>query len=896
MSWALGWRKRRRGCGGKIEQQVTGNRQQVTGNNEGLHNLPEVRKGFFGRTSELTLLQEHLTNPSYRLVTLVGGGGSGKTALAIEVGRRLLSSFPDGVWFVPLVGATDTMQIVGGIAQALDFSFTGQAQPLDQLINFLREAELLLVLDNLEHLLDEVDVLAELLQRTRQLAMLCTSREVLNFEEEVIVVLGGLMEEGARGKDLGEANSQQLTVSSERVTGPAVRLFEERGKRADARFGVTDENVEQVLRIIKLVEGNPLGIELAAAWVRTRSLGQIVTGVEASADFLATRRRDVDKRHRSMRAVFESSWQMLEPEEQTIFARLSVFQGGFSAEAAQQVTGASLFDLDGLIEKSLIERRAERYSVHELLRQFSAERLVMAADALDKHCHYFLSYFEGQHDLLHGVKPLLGIEAIQSDEANIWHAWKHAIAQRQWDLLENCLVISVDYLHVRGRIMEAVERISSVIEPLTSSNTPLLAMALIQRARSSFKIGQLQQALIDAEAGKAMTNSNEHHALAVIEIANVCHQRGETRRAQEILQQMLPHVGTERLAALINLRLGYIANYHAEFERAFDFYTGALSTAQHMQDGPLEAAVKLHLGHLAYNQHDIERARYLYRQAGKFYNENQLIEGQVTIQMALGHIAYRLDNFSEARALLTPVLNRLRLASSRVDTARILNLLGMSAVYLGEFLEGAELLEQSAEMLLQAGQKPNELTVRLNAAHAYVQLQDENRSRMNLRRAQQIGNALSDTAWRVRHAILEGDIYYFSEDWNRAAKVYRQAYQDGVAIANPVLIIEALTGMIDTAYQIGLEETVSAEADTLLEHLRQQGVINQLYNPTRSEWIIYQHFARLHDNRARTVHQQAVERINRQLATLKDRTERDTYRRNVQYVNALLEDSLRWRA
>ena len=202
---------------------------------EPLHNLPNLQKRFFGRSRELTLLQDRLTDPAYRLVSIVGVGGAGKTRLGIEAGLRLVNSFPDGVWFVPLAGVDPQRSglqdaIVNAIAQALSFNFSGTHRPLDQLVNFLRSAELLLILDNVEHLLEEIDVVTEILRRTKQLAVLCTSRVVLNLEAETVVSLGGLTNDG------------RVVNTKREQADPIVQLFADRAQRAGCELSIDGDS------------------------------------------------------------------------------------------------------------------------------------------------------------------------------------------------------------------------------------------------------------------------------------------------------------------------------------------------------------------------------------------------------------------------------------------------------------------------------------------------------------------------------------------------------------------------------------------------------------------------------------------------------------------------------
>lgn len=337
------------------------------------NNLPVQTTRFFGREAEQAQLLERLVDPTYRLITLVGVGGNGKTRLAIEVGRQVKASFPDGAWFVSLDAARgDAEQIKIAIGEAIGLGQMGRQLTGEQVLALLRDKRVLLILDNCEVVLDELDFISEWLKRLPQIAILATSREPLNFQSESIVTLHGL----PIGVEPGMA---------------AEAMFAERGQMARIDFALTAENRAQVRQICELVEGSPLGIGLAAAWVNQRSLTQIIEEIGRSLDILSTRWRDVDARHRSVRAVFETSWHLLKPAEQDVLASLSVFPASFTAVAALEIVDANQRDLTLLLDKSLLQQAgSDRYAMHSLLRQFAAEKLSVGKTAVDQ---MFVDYF-----------------------------------------------------------------------------------------------------------------------------------------------------------------------------------------------------------------------------------------------------------------------------------------------------------------------------------------------------------------------------------------------------------------------------------------------------------------------------------------------------------------------
>jgi transcriptional regulator with XRE-family HTH domain len=293
-------------------------------------NLPVFPAPLIGRQLELEELGIALRDPACRILTLVGPGGIGKTRLAVEMASLCQDDFTDGVCFVPLAPVQTSRLIVPVIASALGFAFQGTntTDPKGQLLDFLAGKQLLLILDNIEHLLGEdvvLGFLGELIGRSEKVKLLVTSREALGLYHETILEVHGL------------PIPERMDAA-----GTSVELFLQRARRAHAGFDPTTEDYPDIVKICRLVDGMPLGIELAAARVRTLSCEEIASEIERGLDFLSVSARDLPARHRSLRAVFDHSWQLLADDERSILLRLSVFRGGFTRDAAQQVAGANL--------------------------------------------------------------------------------------------------------------------------------------------------------------------------------------------------------------------------------------------------------------------------------------------------------------------------------------------------------------------------------------------------------------------------------------------------------------------------------------------------------------------------------------------------------------------------
>ena len=362
--------------------------------------LPQQLTSFIGRQDEIAKISLLLDDPACRIVTLVGPGGIGKTRMALEIASHKASDFANGAYFVSLQSLKSVENILPAIVDALLFQLQGsQRTPEQQLLDYLREKHLLLVIDNFEHLVEGAALLSDLVRAAPGLKILVTSREVLNLKLEWLRPMRGLA----------------LPEIGTPADSDAMRLFIERAQRLQADFD-TEAERPYILEICRLVDGMPLAIELATGWLHTINCAGVAREIRQNIDFLASKQRDIPPRHRSIRAVFNHSWRLLYEAERQVLPRLSVFRGGFTREAAEQVAGATLDALTALVEKSFLHRTASgRYDMHELLRQYAEEELESSGESkavLDTHSQYYAGSLTtsrleiAQRGIAHHIKEL----------------------------------------------------------------------------------------------------------------------------------------------------------------------------------------------------------------------------------------------------------------------------------------------------------------------------------------------------------------------------------------------------------------------------------------------------------------------------------------------------------
>ena len=447
------------------------------------HNLPPQLTPFIGREGELARLAQLIEAQEDRLISLVGQGGSGKTRVALQAAAEQIETFADGVRYVSLASVPVSGYLVATIGAALGLAFSGQKDERKQLLDELRSKEMLLVLDNFEHLLDALDLLAAILQQAAGVTLLITTREKLNMQGEYVVALEGLPYPLAETVEPPE-------------TFPAVQLFLQSARRVDSRYApATAEDVAAVVSICRMVGGLPLAIELAAAWTPVLSTAEIFREISGNLDLLATGLRDVPERHRSLRAVFDYSWDRLSPEERDLLARLSVFRGGFRREAGEQGAGATLPLLSSLVAKTLLRRGPlGRYEMHELLRQYAESKLREAADAgreaHDRHCRYYSGFVAGREGKLRGKEQLAAREEIAAEIDNVRAAWHWAVEHKQWEAIAEQVEGRWFYCEIGGLFREADEAYAAAAAALEAPDAHDPRTSRIARPAASDPAGQ----------------------------------------------------------------------------------------------------------------------------------------------------------------------------------------------------------------------------------------------------------------------------------------------------------------------------------------------------------------------------------------------------------------------
>jgi predicted ATPase/DNA-binding CsgD family transcriptional regulator len=436
------------------------------------HNLPVPLTPFVGREEELAQLAVLLGNAETRLLTLIGPGGIGKTRLALQAATRWLyqnpGCIPDGAYFQSLAAVEEPRLLAESLAELLGLAPGGDAfgAPV-RLARFLRSRQMLLLLDNAEHLVgpDFSAWLDDLLREAPRISLLVTSRRALDVRGEQLFWVEGLQ---LPQRTAGAPHVEPLVLAR---GSSAVSLFLQTARRSDPDFELTDGNAETVIAICRAVAAMPLGIELAAAWIGVLSPAELLEELGRSPDILTTEAGNVPAGQRSIRAVFDTSWKYLTSSEREAVRSLSIFRGGFTRAAAEAVCELSLPTLLALVNKCWLQRSdGGRLSMHDLLRQYGVEALSRQPDQLARvrlqHSLYYCQWLQEQYGVLCGPAQRAAQRSIAQELSNIRIACRTAIAMGQIEPLAQAVHALGQFFRWTGRFVEGDKLFAALLQNL----------------------------------------------------------------------------------------------------------------------------------------------------------------------------------------------------------------------------------------------------------------------------------------------------------------------------------------------------------------------------------------------------------------------------------------------
>lgn len=662
-------------------------------------NLPEQLTEFVGRTAEIQEIERIL--PTTRLVTILAPGGMGKTRLSLEVARRNLNTYEDGVYFVELAELSDSTAIVPAVAEAVNCTLADAKGNEEKfLFDFLSNKSLLLVMDNYEHLMDGANFVGKLLKNCPSLTIIATSRQRLNQSGETLFHLSGM-------------DFPDWETPEDAADYAAVKLFMGSARRTRPDFELSVDNLPYLARICRLVQGMPLGIVLSAAWLAVLDPQEIAEEIAQGIDFLEAEGGDLPERQRSIRAVFDYAWHMISEADRDTVMALSIFQAGFTREAAQVVADANIRQLMKLVNLSLLQRDNDsgRYHIHELLRQYIAEKLNNSGNKeaiRQQHAQYYGNKVsEISTDLMNGQVYALAFGHTEFENlktAMIWDIeagdgkvlsqlyggiphWIREVTRA--DEIQHLMRQAYHTFETRdiddaiwGKILAGYGIVEGYVNHNFAVSAEMLdkGIALLERANQPVAVASFTVNRIHIERFKGDVNMAETYA----------------RQAYDLSKQL----GHKSLLAQAASSLGFISTaMRNNPEEGKKWYLETLDLARAVDNKRIMALAHFNLSNIYYLEDNFSPARENVEEALRLCE----ITGHIQLRFHVGDILAKLyvleGNSDSAEAILKENVMLAENSQRKDMILRAVSFLNLFYMYLGRYDDSLEILARRDKLV-----------------------------------------------------------------------------------------------------------------------------------------------------------------------------------------------------
>jgi predicted ATPase len=627
------------------------------------HNLPRQLSTFIGREKELAEVMDLLKETHH--ITLVGPGGTGKTRLMVQAAEEVIDDFSDGVWLIEFAPLTDPTLIFERVAATLNIQEQPGRELSETLVEDLRSKDLLLLLDNAEHLVRESAAFTEyLLKYCPKLKILVTSREALFIEGETTLVVPSLSIPEP-GVDI---------TFEEAFTSDGVQLFLERARTIRTEFTLTANNANTITEIVRQLDGIPLAIELAAARTRMMTVDQINARLNDRFRLLTGGRRTALPRQQTLQALFDWSWNLLDQLEQVLLCRLSIFSNGWTLEAAQSVAGITLLDefgvfekLEQLVNKSLViveypPGSEARYGMLESIRQYASARLHEAGEDIlvgNQHYKYFLSYADAGKSRFAISEDEKWLNRIQSDLDNIRNAWDWTLEREIIAPLYQFTVALARFLYNRGNWRESTDRMGRAL--MFESDDLQRERGFLMNLRGTIlgRSGKLQDSEMMVQKTYALGKQLDDPYLLTMALLNMGQSAPTPERRARLGQEAILHSRKMEdpswlAGALVlwgnEMRIvGNMQEARAAIEESLDIFQNLSNST------PFALAIINH-GWLELDIGNLARARQIFTEAVEICRRNANLELAQSL-LALAMVSFYEEKYEEARRHLEEALS-----------------------------------------------------------------------------------------------------------------------------------------------------------------------------------------------------------------------------------------------
>jgi predicted ATPase/class 3 adenylate cyclase len=667
------------------------------------NNIPLQPTPLVGREREVGEIVDRVRREEVRLLTLTGPGGTGKTRLALQAGADLLEGFDDGAFFIALATITDPAQVPSAIAGPLGVKESAEQPLLETLKSHLQKKHLLLVIDNFEQVLDGAPIVTELLTTCPKLKVLATSRIPLRLYGEQEYPVPPLVVPDPRALPPLKVLTQYESV----------RLFVERARAIKPDFAVTNESAPAVAEICARLDGLPLAIELAAARVRVLPPQKMLQRLGDRLKLLRGGARDLPTRQQTLRGTIDWSHELLDEEEKALFARLSVFAGGRTLEAIEEVCDPegdldALEGVESLVEKSLLRQEegsggaAPRFVMLETVHEYAREKLQESGEAEEvkkHHAEYFLALAEESESGLRGPEAATWLERLEVEHDNLRAALSWALAQEEKEVELGLRLAGAlwQFWYLRGYYSEGRRWLESALAKDGRSSAARLK-ALKAVGWLADDQGDIDRAVAAAEEGLRLSAEAEIQKGAAAPflriLGSAAYVRGDYERATQLFEESLAlsqEVGDEKGVASSLHQLGNVLSDKGDYQRAKAIYEEGLVQFRGLGDTAALARYLVSMGAEYLLQGDRERGARLNEEATELYRKLGSKGGLQYALDNLGWAALMCGDYERAKSLHEESLTLCKAQGDKLVASESLEGLACAAGVEGEVERAARL-------------------------------------------------------------------------------------------------------------------------------------------------------------------------------------------------------------
>ncbi len=819
------------------------------------NNLPVQLTSFIGRETEIQSIKKLFRQTS--LLTLTGTGGSGKTRLALKIGTDVIDEFESGVWFAEFDSLTESSQLESAIAKVFGIIEQPKISVEEQLLDYIKDKEMLLILDNCEHVVTAASLLAyKLLKSCPKLKIIATSREALRCEGERVYSLSSLNYPKPNGKFTSEKISKYESV----------KLFNERASSVNTSFSLNDDNADAIAKISYRLEGIPLAIELAAARTKTLSPEQIYQRLDDRFSLLNTGYRTALPRQQTLKAAIDWSYELLSENEKTLWNRLSVFSGGWTLEAAEdicsdeKICSSEMIELlEALAEKSIItfNEVKVRYRMLESIRQFGARKLKDSNELdsiTENHFKYYSSLTAEADEKIKGHDEIQWMKVLDDESPNILKAYEWSCKNKSAEDTAKLALALKNYWDIRGFRTESLRRFESILERMTDHNSVIYykiktATGFFNRLKSKYDTAEK----FFTECLNFYKESNNKSGIAetLNNLGVTAYDRGEYGKALDYYREnllLINEIEDEREKANLFYNLGNVSFYRGEYPAALEYYqksldirrvTGNKSTIAYNLNGlglialvngensaahryfeeslllskeigfkHLTAVILNNLGSLSHENADYLKAIMYFGESLSIRRETGDKRGIALMLCNLGSMTFELGNYTRTLDYYKESLDISREIGDKSVTVLSLVNMGYAVYELGDFGKAAKLFEEGLNISREIGEKPSIAYSLVGLGNISLLYGDYEKTSQNYNESYEIRNEIGDKRGISMSLNELADIDLARGNYSEALNLYEQSLKLNRELEYKSGMIYSLTGI--AAAMIEKDELIQA--------------------------------------------------------------------------------------